>query len=74
MRFEYDYFISRTRLAAIDHNYHLFRPYAFMKYGRMVHHRKFLKRTGTYSVCPVKVQKDIQLRGEADESNFNSSA
>ena len=24
--FEYDYFIARTRLAATDHNYHLFRP------------------------------------------------
>ena len=55
--FEYDYFIARTRLAAIDHNYHLFRLYAFTKDGRMVHHRKFSKRTGTYSICPVKVQK-----------------
>ena len=53
--FEYDYFIARTRLAAIDHNYHLFRPYAFMKDGRMVHHRKFFKRTGTYSNCLAKV-------------------
>ena len=57
MRFEYDYFILRTRLAAIDHNYHPFRPYAFTKDGLIVHHRKFLERTSTYSVCPVKVQK-----------------
>ena len=55
--FENNYFIVRARLAAIVHNYHLFRPYAFTKDGRMVHHRKFLKRTGTYIVCPVKVRK-----------------
>ena len=55
--FDYDYFIARTRLAVIDHNYHLFCPHSFMKDSHMVHHHKFLKWTGTYSVFLVKAQK-----------------
>ena len=55
--FEYDYFIARTCLAAVNHNYHLLRPYAFTKDGRMVHHQKFSKPTGMYSVCRLKVQR-----------------
>ena len=55
--FEYDCFVARMRLAALNHNYHLFHPFTFTKDGHMVHHRKVSKRTGTYSVCSVKVQK-----------------
>ena len=58
--FEYDYFIARTELAAIDQNFHSFRPYAYTQNGKLIYHRKYSKRTKKYSVSPVKVVKSYK--------------
>ena len=53
----YPYYIARTALAAIDHNFHLSRPYQMTKSGNQVYARKYSKRTKRWHVEPVKAEK-----------------
>ncbi|XP_070191418.1 uncharacterized protein [Littorina saxatilis] len=48
---------ARILLAAMDHNTHAGRPLATSKDGRKKYHRCFNKKTGRWSVFPVKVPK-----------------
>ncbi|XP_020912972.2 uncharacterized protein LOC110250696 [Exaiptasia diaphana] len=60
MAFEYQYFIMRTLLAAIDHNMHLFRKPKESKQGQILGHRKFSKRTQRFHAEVVKEEKQYK--------------
>ena len=55
--FEYETYKTRNQLAAIDHNIHALRPYALTKDGRVCYHKKYVKRTRTWHLEPIKVNK-----------------
>lgn len=53
----YPYFVMRILLAAIDHNFHLFRKPKQSPGGKLVGHRKHSKRTQRYHAEVVKEEK-----------------
>ena len=55
--FRYPYFITRTALAVIDHNFHLSRPYATTREGLYAYMRKYCKRTKRWHAEPLKIKK-----------------
>ena len=79
----YPYFIARSLLAGIDHNFHNNREYAKTKNGTVVYMRKFNKRTKNWHAQPVKKMKEypyllplmakILLQRVADEESSSRS-
>ena len=56
--FRYPYFIARSLLAGIDHNFNNNRVYAKTKNGAVVYMRKYNKRTKSWHAQPVKKMKE----------------
>ena len=78
----YPYFIMRILLAAIDHNFHLFRKPKQSQGGELAGHRKYSKRTQryhaeivkedkTYAYFPYMVARMLQTR-RAFEGSFSA--
>lgn len=74
-------FTGRIILAVLDHNIHVFRPFAFTKAGKQRYDRKYSKRTKKWHVQPVKAPKEynywphlmsraLKLRSEDKESVY----
>ena len=55
--FRYPYFIMRVMLAALDHNFHLFRKAKSKVDGGQRGHRKYSKRSQKYHAELVKEEK-----------------
>lgn len=79
--FRYPYFIMRVMLAALDHNFHLFRKAKSKVDGGQRGHRKYSKRSQkyhaelvkeekTYSYFPFLIAKMLRMRTQM-EGSFN---
>ena len=55
--FRYPYFIARTALAVIDHNFHLSRPYATTREGLYAYTRTYCKGTKHWHAELLKIKK-----------------
>ncbi len=53
----YPYYIARTALATIDHNFHFSRPHRTTKDGNQMYVRKYSKRTKRWHAEPLKEEK-----------------
>ena len=51
-------FTARTQLAAIDHNWHLFRQPSLSRDGKLKYKKVYSKRSGNWRLQTVKEEKD----------------
>ena len=63
--FRYPYFIMRVMLAALDHNFYLFRKAKAMVDDGQRGHRKYSKRSQKYHAELVKEEKTYRYAADA---------
>lgn len=60
--FEYENYKARCQLAAIDHNFHVHRPFKLSKDGRLCYSKNYVKRSKTWRLVPTKVAKNYPYK------------
>ena len=83
--FRNESYIARIRLAVIDYNVHVERPFARNKEGDIIYHWKYRKQTKKWDVTPVRCPKKysymkdllaeiLRLREESDQTTRSKVA